>query len=70
MAEPKRNIKDSLFTFLFSQPEYTQELYLALHPEDKDIKKEDLKLITLENVLAIGQYNDLGIQVRVDTPHA
>lgn len=64
MAEPKRNIKDSLFTFLFSQPEYTQELYLALHPEDKDIKKEDLKLITLENVLAIGQYNDLGIQVR------
>lgn len=64
MPEPKRNIKDSLFTYLFSQPEYTQQLYLVLHPEDKDVKQEDFKLITLENVLAVGQYNDLGIQVR------
>lgn len=64
MPEPKRNIKDSLFTYLFSQPEYMQQLYLSLHPEDTDVKEEDFKLITLENVLAIGQYNDLGIQVR------
>lgn len=26
--------------------------------------EEDIKLVTLENVLTVGQYNDLGIQVR------
>ena len=64
MAEMKRNIKDSVFTYLFSQPEYTKQLYLTLHPEDKDVSESDLKIVTLENVLSTGQYNDLGIQVR------
>ena len=63
MADVKRNIKDSVFTFLFSQPEYTRELYLALHPEETDINVDDCKIVTLENILSIGQYNDLGIQV-------
>ena len=63
MADVKRNIKDSVFTFLFSQPEYTRELYLALHPEETDISVDDCKIVTLENILSIGQYNDLGIQV-------
>ena len=39
-------------------------LYLDLHPGDTEITEEDFKLVTLENVLAIGQYNDLGLQVR------
>lgn len=64
MSEPKRDIKDSVFTFLFSQPEYMKQLYLVLHPEDTEVREEDFKLVTLENVLAIGQYNDLGFQVR------
>ena len=34
MAKVKRTIKDSIFTFLFRQPEYLRELYLTLHPED------------------------------------
>lgn len=34
MADMKRNVKDSVFTYLFKQPEYTRQLYLALHPED------------------------------------
>ena len=64
MPEPKRDIKDSVFTFLFSDIEYTKQLYLSLHPEDTEIRDEDFKLVTLENILAIGQYNDLGFQVR------
>ena len=64
MAEMKRSVKDSVFTYLFKQPEYTRQLYLALHPEDIDVKESDFKLVTLENVLTTGFYNDLGIQVR------
>ena len=64
MAEMKRSVKDSVFPYLFKQPEYTRQLYLALHPEDTDVKESDFKLVTLENVLTTGFYNDLGIQVR------
>ena len=64
MPMPKRDIKDSVFTFLFSDLEYTKQLYLSLHPEDTEIRDEDFKLVTLENILAIGQYNDFGFQVR------
>lgn len=64
MAEPKRTIKDSIFTFLFGEPEYTMELYQVLHPEDTTVKDSDVKLVTLQNVLANGLYNDLGFQVR------
>ena len=64
MAEPKRTIKDSILTFLFGEPEYTMELYQALHPEDTTVKDSDVKLVRLQNVLANGLYNDLGFQVR------
>ena len=64
MAELRRTIKDSVFTYMARQPEYTRELYLALHPEDADVTEADIKLVTLENVLTVGQYNDVGFQVR------
>lgn len=64
MPEVRRTIKDSVFTYLFRQPEYTRELYLSLHPEDTDVTEADIKLVTLETVLTVGQYNDLGMQVR------
>lgn len=62
MAEMKRGIKDSVFTYLFRQPEYTLELYRTLHPEDTSTTEADLKLVTLENIISTGIYNDLGIQ--------
>ena len=62
MADMKREIKDSVFTYLFRQPEYMLELYRALHPEDTQTQASDLKLVTLENILSTGLYNDLGIQ--------
>ncbi len=64
MPKMKYTLKDSVFTFIFKQPEYARELYLALHPEDTDVTEEDCKLVTLENVLTTGMYNDVGIQVR------
>ena len=33
-AIAKRRISDSVFTHLFREPEYTLQLYQALHPED------------------------------------
>lgn len=56
----KRNIKDSVFTYLFKQPEYLRQLYLVLHPEDSDVTEADCKIVSLENVLSTGIYNDLG----------
>ena len=59
----KRNIKDCVFTDLFSNKKYLRELYLSLHPEDSYITEEDLTDITIENVLVNNLYNDLGFRV-------
>ena len=64
MPKMKYTLKDSVFTFIFKQPQYARELYLALHPEDSDVTEADCKLVTLENILTTGMYNDIGLQVR------
>ena len=64
MPEMKRTVKDSVFTFLFSDPKYACELYRYLHPEDTNVTEADCKLITIQNILSNGQYNDLGLLVR------
>ena len=64
MPEMRYTVKDSIFTFVFKQPEYARKLYLTLHPEDVSVTEADCKLVTLENVLTTGLYNDFGIQVR------
>lgn len=64
MPDMKRNVKDSVFTYLFRHPEYARELYLSLHPEDSAVTERDLRIITLENILTTGQYNDFGLLAR------
>ena len=64
MSEMRYAVKDSVFTYVFKQPEYARKLYLALHPEDTAVTEADCKLVTLENVLTTGMYNDVGLQVR------
>lgn len=64
MPEMKRTVKDSVFTYLFSDPHYARELYLYLHPEDSSVTEEDCKIVTIQNILSDGQYNDLGLQIR------
>lgn len=59
----KRTIKDSVFTNLFQDKKYLIQLYGVLHPEDVDVKEDDLKDITIKNILTDGIYNDLGFTV-------
>ena len=63
MPEMKRSIKDSVFTLMFKQPEYAVQLYKALHPEDTNVTAADCEIVTLENILTTGQYNDLGLLI-------
>ena len=63
-AHVNRNSKDSIFCDLFSRPEYCLQLYQALHPEDKDVKAENITLVTLSSLMMRNRYNDLGILVR------
>lgn len=59
----KRTIKDSVFTNLFKDKKYLIQLYQALHPDDKHVTENDIKDITINNILVDDIYNDLGFLV-------
>ena len=59
----KRTIKDSVFTNLFKDKKYLIQLYQALHPDDEQTTEDDIKDITINNVLVDDIYNDLGFSV-------
>ena len=40
-SDMRHTVKDSVFNFIFRQPEYTRKLYLALHPEDTGVTEGD-----------------------------
>ncbi|MCR4876207.1 MAG: hypothetical protein K5922_03440 [Clostridiales bacterium] len=63
-AHVNRNTKDSIFCDLFGRPEYSLQLYQALHPEDHDVKAENIVLVTLRSLMIQNRYNDLGILVK------
>ena len=59
----KRTGKDSVFTHLFSEPEYRFQLFQTLHPELKDVTMGDIIPLTSSNILLDQPYNDLGFLV-------
>lgn len=59
-----RQAKNSVFLNLFMRKEYQLQLYKELFPGDTTITEDDLELITLDNVLTIHPYNDLGLLAR------
>lgn len=59
----KRTAKDTVFRDLFSIRRYLLLLYQALHPEDLETRAEDLRIVTIKNVLTDQLYNDLGFTV-------
>ena len=59
-----RQIKDSVFTDLFSSKARLLELYRALHPEDVEASEDDIANVTMRNILMVDLYNDLGFTVR------
>lgn len=63
-VQMKHNVKDSVFTTLFKIPEYSLDMYRSLHPEDTDVTEEDINIITIENILVTGMFNDLGFQIK------
>ena len=64
MPQMKRTVKDSVFTYLFQDPQYTLQLYKSLHGDDDGVEEKDIELITLANVLVDDLYNDLGFLVK------
>jgi hypothetical protein len=63
-AHVNRNTKDSIFCDLFSRPEYCLQLYQVLHPEDTDVREENIVLMTLSSLMMRNRFNDLGFLVR------
>jgi hypothetical protein len=59
-----RQAKNSVFLNLFMRKEYQLQLYKELFPADTTITEDDLELVTLDNVLTIHPYNDLGLLAR------
>ena len=59
----KHTVKDSVFTSLFKEIRYLIQLYRARHPEDSETTEDDLKDVTVSNVLVDDIYNDLGFTV-------
>ncbi|MDO4505388.1 MAG: hypothetical protein Q4B64_00410 [Spirochaetales bacterium] len=64
MCNIKRTTKDSVFTALFSHKEYALQLFKVLHPEEKNVTEKDIEIITIDNVLTDGIYNDLGLMFK------
>ena len=62
-TKANRKSKDSVFTDMFNEPEYTLKLYRALHPDDTETTEKDISVITLDSQLLNQQYNDLGFVV-------
>ncbi len=64
MPQMKRTVKDSVFTYLFQDPQYTLQLYKSLHGEDDGVEEKDIEVVTLANVMTNDLYNDLGFLVK------
>lgn len=58
-----RKAKDSVFTDLFSDPEYVLALYRCLYPEDTTAAVADIQNLTVRNSLVDTIYNDLAFSV-------
>ena len=59
----KHTVKDSVFTTLFGESKYTLDLYRSLHPEDTETTEKDIKIITTDNILVSGMFNDLSFLI-------
>ena len=60
----KYTAKDSVFTDMFKRLPFLLQMYQSLHPEDHTTGEEDLKIVTLQNILVNQMYNDLGFLVK------
>ena len=59
-----RKAKDSVFIDVFAQPENQLKMLHVFHPDMTDVAAEDIRTITLKQVITNHQYNDLAFVVR------
>ncbi len=64
LDEANRKYRDTVFNILFSDEKHLLELYKVLHPEDRNVGIEDIRKITLENVVLFRRYNDAAMSVK------
>ena len=62
--KPNYTLKDSLFIDLFSDKMRLIQLYKSLIDNQRQINPEDIEILTIQNIILRGIYNDLGFRVK------
>ena len=62
--KPNYKLKDSLFIDLFSDKMRLIQLYKSLIDDDREINQDDIEILTIQNIILRGIYNDLGFRVK------
>ena len=62
--KPNYTLKDSLFIDLFSDKMRLIQLYKSLINDQRQINPEDIEILTIQNIILRGIYNDLGFRVK------
>ena len=62
--KPNYTLKDSLFIDLFSDKMRLIQLYKSLINDERQINPEDIEILTIQNIILRGMYNDLGFRVK------
>jgi len=62
--KPNYKLKDSLFIDLFSDKMRLIQLYKSLIDDDREISQDDIEILTIQNIILRGIYNDLGFRVK------
>ena len=57
-------LRDSLFIDLFSDKMRLIQLYKSLIDDQRQINPEDIEILTIQNIILRGIYNDLGFRVK------
>ena len=62
--KPNYTLKDSLFIDLFSDKMRLIQLYKSPIDDQRQINPEDIEILTIQNIILRGIYNDLGFRVK------
>ena len=62
--KPNYTLKDSLFIDLFSDKMRLIQLYKSLIDDEREINQDDIEILTIQNIILRGIYNDLGFRVK------
>lgn len=61
---PNSKIKDTAFALCVKKRDYLVDFYRTIHPEDRSVTRDDVKLVNIENLFMEDIYNDCSFVVR------